>query len=122
MIPGASNLGDGMDAFLAVVRALSEPNRVRVVKLLQLTSLSAGELAEILDRPLEGVLGDLAPLEEAGLVKSLDEESERVFCIHPGRSNLYGAVLLALLDGWLNEDPDVRGDLQRVERFLGRRP
>ena len=108
----------GMDAFLAVVRALSHPERVRVVKLLQYTSMGKSELAGILEESESEVQDHVSVLPEAQIIVPVREADEDIYRINPERSNLYGAVVLALLDGWLNEDPNVKKDRERAEEML----
>ena len=109
-----------MDAFLAVVRALSHPERVRVVKLLQYASMGKSELAEILEESESEIQDHVSVLTEAQIIVPVSEGEEEIYRINPERSNLYGAVVLALLDGWLNDDPNVRKDRERAEGMLGK--
>lgn len=111
-----------MDAFLEVVRALSHRERVRIIKLLQLASMGASELAEILGGTEADVRDHISVLLEAGLAIATEGESRAVFHINPDRSNLYGAVILALLDGWFNDEPEIQEDQRKAEHILGRRP
>ena len=107
-----------MESFLTVVRALSHKDRLRIIKLLQHTSLTAAELAEVLQQSESEVADHVSVLGDADLLVALDDEKGKVLHINPDRSNLYGAVILALLDGWLNEDTDVKEDRKRAEDLL----
>jgi ArsR family transcriptional regulator len=120
MISPGINREMGMDAFLAVVRALSHPERVRVVKLLQYASMGKSELAEILEESEGEVQDHLSVLAESQIVLPVSEGDEDIYRINPERTNLYGAVILALLDGWLNDDPSVKKDRERAEEILGK--
>jgi DNA-binding transcriptional ArsR family regulator len=111
-----------MEAFLEVVRALSHRDRVRIVKLLQYASLTAHELSDVMEGSEAETLDHLSVLRDAGLVVSVEDHRGEVFHINPDRSNLYGAVLLALLDGWLTDHEDIRGDRSRAEQLLGGEP
>ncbi len=111
-----------MESFLTVVRALSHRDRVRIIKLLQFTSLTVEELAEALQASAGEVADHVSILTDAEMLMALDDEKGKILHINPDRSNLYGAVILALLDGWLNEDTDVREDRERAERILGDEP
>ena len=108
-----------MESFLTVMRALSHRDRVRIVKLLQFTSLTVEELAEALQESGSEVGDHVSVLADAELIMTSDDEKGKILHINPDRSNLYGAVILALLDGWLNDDADVREDRQRAEGLLG---
>ena len=68
MISDGINREMGMDAFLAVVRALSHPERVRVVKLLQYTSMGKSELAGILEESESEVQDHVSVLTEAQII------------------------------------------------------
>ena len=108
-----------MQPFLMVIRALSHQDRVRIIKLLQFTSLTVTELAEVLEESESEVSDHVSVLKDAELIISIDDERGEVLHINPDRSNLYGAVILALLDGWLNEDTDVKEDRERAGRIQG---
>lgn len=110
-----------MESFLTVVRTLCDRDRVRMVKLLQGSSLSAAELSEILGLPEVDVRDHVSVLKETSLVSEVGEGEKKVLRINPERHNLYGAVVLALLDGWLNEDADVVADRENAGRILGGR-
>ena len=57
-----------MKAFIRVMKALSDPNRVRVVKLLQAEELCVCEIKEVLGLAQSTVSKHMKILEDAGLL------------------------------------------------------
>jgi DNA-binding transcriptional ArsR family regulator len=111
-----------MDLFLTVIRALSHEDRVRIIKLLQFASLTFSELAEILGQSESEVQDHVSVLKDADVLMTTDGDRGEILHINPDRTNLYGAVILALLDGWLNDDTRIQEDRRRAERILGDGP
>ncbi|MDI6743690.1 MAG: metalloregulator ArsR/SmtB family transcription factor, partial [Smithella sp.] len=62
-----------MDDFINVMKALSDPNRVRMIKLLQNKDLCVCELQQLLSIPQPAVSKHMKVLEKAGMVKSSKE-------------------------------------------------
>lgn len=73
--------------------ALAEPNRLRIVELLNVTACSVGEIAEKLVLRQPQVSKHLKILSEAGWVAVRPEAQKRIYELKPER--------FSELDGWL---------------------
>jgi ArsR family transcriptional regulator len=98
--------------FIQVVKALSDPNRVRMIKMLQHRSLCVCEMQAALGIAQPTVSNHLKVLEEAGLVSS--QKDGLWVNYHPteGESSPYAATLLGALKHWLEDDPEVAAILE----------
>ncbi len=111
-----------MDDFVNVMKALSDPNRVRIIKILQNKALCVCELQELLSIPQPAVSKHMKVLEKAGLVMGTKDGLWVYYSADYGSENLYAAVLLGNLRHWLSDDAQVKQmekrlpDIQRHTR------
>ena len=96
-----------MKSFVKVMKALSDPNRVKIIKLLQQKVMCVCELQGALGIAQPSVSRHLKVLEEAGLVDYRKEGLWVNYYLADGKSSPYAASLLGNLRHWLNEDPGV---------------
>lgn len=96
-----------MKNFLKVMKALSDPNRVKIVKMLQHKSMCVCEMREALQISQPGVSKNLKILENAGLVRSRKEGLWVNYYLADGSRSPYAATLLGNLRHWLEEQTDV---------------
>lgn len=97
-----------MKTFIKVMKALSDPSRVIIVKMLQRRSLCVCEIREALQLAQPTVSKHLKQLEEAGLVISQKEGLWVNYRLTDGSSNPYAASVLGNLRHWLDEDPQLK--------------
>lgn len=97
-----------MKSFIRIMKALSDPNRVRVLKLLQNGELCVCEIQEFLQLAQSTVSKHMKNLEDAGLVER--ERRGTWIMYHLAKSNGSGYVdeLLPLLKNWLEGDNDLQ--------------
>jgi len=67
----------------AVLRALAEPQRVRIVRLVRDGELAAGEVAEHFDITAQAVSQHLRVLKDAGVLNERREGTRRLYSIRP---------------------------------------
>ena len=67
----------------AVLRALAEPQRLRIVRLVGEGELAAGELAGQFDITAQAVSQHLRVLKDAGLLRERREGTRRLYSIRP---------------------------------------
>lgn len=103
-----------MKPFLRVMKALSDPNRVRVLKILEGGPLCVCEIQEVLGIAQPTVSSHMKILEDAGLVQKERQGTWMIYSHADGGDSVYAGTMLATLKGWLNED----GELQRMVEAL----
>ena len=103
-----------MREFIKVIKALSDPNRVKMVKLLQRRVLCVCEIQEALGLAQSTASKHLKILEEAGLITYLKEGPWVNYRLADGARNPYVANLLGNLRHWLEDDADVAGLVARL--------
>ena len=97
-----------MDDFINVMKALSDPNRVRMIKLLQNKDLCVCELQQLLSIPQPAVSKHMKVLEKAGMVRSSKEGLWVNYALDYGSPNPYAAAILGNLRHWLADDDILR--------------
>ena len=108
-----------MRSFVKVMKALSDPNRVKIVKLLQQKYMCVCELQVALNLAQPTVSKHLKILEEAGLVDYQKDGLWVNYFLADGKSTPYAASLLGNLRHWLNEDAEI-ADLMKKAIFINR--
>jgi ArsR family transcriptional regulator, arsenate/arsenite/antimonite-responsive transcriptional repressor len=112
-------LGAIMKTFVKVMKALSDPNRVKIVKLLQQKVMCVCELRAALNISQPSVSKHLKILEEAGLVDYYKDGLWVNYYLSDGRQSPYAASLMGNIKHWLNDDPQV-ADLIKKAPSLNR--
>ena len=96
-----------MKQFIKVMKALSEPNRVKILKLLQHKEFCVCELQALLDLAQPTISKHLKLLEDAGLVESYKDKLWVNYRPATGDDSVYAHTLLKNLSGWLKDDPEI---------------
>lgn len=97
-----------MKTFVRVMKAFSDPNRVKIVKMLGRKPMCVCELTAALGLAQPTVSNHLRVLEDAGLVESAKEGQWVNYSLAGGES-AYAAAMLGNLKTWLEDDPEVAG-------------
>ena len=108
-----------MKQFVRVMKALSDPNRVRILKLLGIKELCVCELQDLIGLAQSTTSKHLKVLEETGLVDYRKEGSWFIYRLTKGEESDYARVMLKNLKGWLNEEPQLQemmGRLPQIDR------
>ena len=108
-----------MKTFLKVMKALSDPNRVKIIKLLQQKVMCVCELQVALKISQPSVSKHLKILEEAGLVDYQKDGLWVNYFLADGKQSPYSASLLGHLKHWLDNDAEV-ADLVKKAPLLNR--
>ncbi|MDD2464335.1 MAG: metalloregulator ArsR/SmtB family transcription factor [Desulfobulbus sp.] len=97
-----------MKNFLRITKALSDPNRVRVIKLLENRALCVCEIREVLGLAQPTVSSHMKILEDAGLVTKERQGTWMIYSQAEESDSPYAQTMLAQLRGWLNDDPELQ--------------
>ncbi len=96
-----------MKNFIKVMKALSDPNRVKILKMLQHKTLCVCEMQAVLGIAQPTVSSHLKVLEDAHLVSSSKAGLWVNYQLGDGNDSPYAATLLGNLKHWLKDDLEV---------------
>jgi thioredoxin type arsenate reductase len=105
-----------MKQFIRLMKALSDPNRVKVIKMLQRRDMCVCELQAALGIGQPTVSSHLKTLEDAGLVISAKEGQWVNYSLAKG-DYLCAGVILEHLKTWLESDPEVAAMLSGLDKI-----
>ncbi len=105
-----------MKPFIRVMKALSDPNRVRILKLLGKKELCVCELQDLVGLAQSTVSKHMKLLEEAGLVDFRKDGSWIIYRLTSGEESAYARVMLENLSGWLDDDPPLKKMMLEMSR------
>ncbi len=97
-----------MKDFLKVMKALSDVNRVKIVKMLQHKTMCVCELKAALGIAQPSVSKHLKLLEDAGLVASRKDGLWVNYHLADGSASPYAASLMGNLRHWLEDEVEIR--------------
>ena len=103
-----------MKAFVKVMKALSDPNRVRIVKMLQHKVMCVCEIHTALDITQPNASKHLKILENAGLVESKKDGLWVNYYLTNGSDSPYAASLLGNLRHWLKDEQEIAGIVKKL--------
>jgi len=101
-------------AFIKIMKALSDPNRVKMIKLLQRRVLCVCEIQETMGLAQSTASKHLKILEDAGLISYSREGLWVNYRLADGDRSPYVANLLGNLRHWLEEDTEVASLVARL--------
>jgi len=97
-----------------VLKALADPNRVRILKLLQRRKMCVCELAFVLGISQPATSKQLKKMVKSELIDSEQDGFWTNYFISP--KNDYAKKLLKLLSVWLNDEDIVKSDLVKANK------
>lgn len=103
-----------MQKFIKVMKALSDPNRVKIVKLLQRRILCVCEIKEALGLAQSTASKHLRILEEAELITYSKDGLWVNYRLSDGATSPFAASLLGNLRHWLEDDAEVAAIVARL--------
>lgn len=109
-----------MKAFIRVMKALSDPTRVKILKILEKRLMCVCELQTAIGAAQSTTSKHLKILEDAGLVASRKDGLWVNYTLADGQQSPYAASLLGNLRHWLNDDADICeivASIYKIDRF-----
>lgn len=106
-----------MKEFVRVMKAASDPNRIKVLKMLAKKAMCVCEIQEALGLAQSTTSKHLKLLEDSGLVVSEKDGLWVNYMLADGRQNPFAANLLGNIRHWLNDDPEIIGLLNNLEQI-----
>jgi len=106
-----------MRDFIKVMKALSDPSRVKILKMLQHRDMCVCEIQAALGLAQPTISKHLKILEEAGLVGFTKDGLWVNYFLAEGTSSPFAATLLGNLRHWLDDEPEVSDIIERLPEF-----
>jgi ArsR family transcriptional regulator len=106
-----------MKDFIKIMKALSDPNRVKIVKMLQRKMMCVCEIREALQVSQPSASKNLKILEDAGLVDFKKDGLWVNYHLTDGGKSPYVATLLGNLRHWLEDEPEVEELVKKLPRI-----
>ena len=109
-----------MKEFIRVMKALSDPTRVKILKILEKRLMCVCELQTAIGAAQSTTSKHLKILEDAGLVESHKDGLWVNYTLANGKQSPYAASLLGNLRHWLNDDEGmskIMGSIDQIDRF-----
>ena len=103
-----------MKTFVRIMKALSDPNRVRVLKLLEDRSLCVCEIQSVLGLAQPTVSSHMKTLEDAGLVSKARQGTWTIYSQTLRGDSPQAMTMLSQLRGWLNQDEPLQSMIQAL--------
>jgi ArsR family transcriptional regulator, arsenate/arsenite/antimonite-responsive transcriptional repressor len=108
-----------MKESIRIIKALSDPSRVKILKMLEHKSTCVCEIRSALGLAQPTVSKHLKTLEDAGIVSYRKQGLWVNDHLIDTNENPYTASLLESLRNWLDDDPEVRRLVERLP-FISR--
>ena len=94
-----------MKSLTQTLKAVADPNRIRILKMLQQREMCVCELTEVLAVTQPSVSRHLRILEEADFVQRRRDGLWIYYRLNPKSANPYVRALLGHFRDWLEDDP-----------------
>lgn len=106
-----------MKEFIRVMKALSDPTRVKILKILEKRLMCVCELQTAIGAAQSTTSKHLKVLEDAGLVDSHKDGLWVNYSLADGRQSPYAASLLGNLRHWLNDESDISATMAAIDQI-----
>lgn len=108
-----------MKELIKVFKALSDPNRIKILKLLEIKPMCVCELQEALGVSQPAVSKHLKVLEDANLVDFKKDGMWVNYFLKEDSPNIYAKHILNELKDWVNQEPEIL-HLKNIAPFIKR--
>ncbi|MBW1999321.1 MAG: winged helix-turn-helix transcriptional regulator [Deltaproteobacteria bacterium] len=103
-----------MKDFIKVMKALSDPNRVKILKMLQHKMMCVCEIKEALQISQPNASKHLKMLVDAGLVDFEKDGLWVNYYLADGSKSPYVSSIMGNLRHWLEEEPEIREVIEKI--------
>ncbi len=97
-------------------KILSDPNRLRILKMLQIKPLCVREITDVLELAPSTVSQHLKLLKEYGFIIEEKDGKWVNYEIHPNPTDKRISALLSSLDFWIADEAAIQSDKEKVQR------
>lgn len=111
----------GLDQYETVMKAVSDPTRVRILKILESGEICVCQIIAVVQLSQPTISNHLSLLKSAGLIKDRKDKKWVLYSLDGKDTDGYAGRALRNLRGWLNDDPLIERDRERtaLARNLG---
>jgi ArsR family transcriptional regulator len=103
-----------MKAFIKAMKALSDPSRIKIMKMLQRRNMCVCEIQAALKFAQSTTSKHLQILENAGLITSCKDGLWVNYMLADGRESPYAASMIGNLKHWLEQEPEIRELMEKL--------
>lgn len=100
-----------------IFRALSDPNRLRILNALRKKVLCVCEIRELLDLANSTVSQHLKILKDSGFIIEEKDGKWVNYMLHPNPTDRRITEILSSLDFWIDDKLSIETDLQKINRL-----
>ncbi|ACF13658.1 transcriptional regulator, ArsR family [Chloroherpeton thalassium ATCC 35110] len=104
-----------MKHLLKIFKALSDSNRLRIVKMLEQKPLCVCEIVAVLQLAPSTVSKHLSILREADLIQDDKQGKWVIYSLQQEAESDYVKQMLEQIAGWLNADKQIQKDLEKIK-------
>lgn len=104
-----------MEKLVNIFKALGDKNRMRIVKMLQQKPLCVCEITAILQLAPSTVSKHLSILKNTEIIGCVKDGKWVEYHLRPNRKNVFLSGILPLITYWINDDEQIKSDLQKLE-------
>ncbi len=104
-----------MEKVVRIFKALGDKSRLRIVKMLQQRPLCVCEITAVLELATSTVSKHLSLLKDAEIIADRKEGKWVEYHLNTGSNNFFIAGLMPLISYWLNDDEQVKSDLEKLK-------
>jgi len=104
-----------MRELIKVLKAVSDKNRMRILKMLGQKKMCVCEMAAVLGITQPSVSKHLSILKNAGLIEDERNLQWIDYSLCKEKINKYTPVLQSNIRNWLNSDPIIKQDLKKMK-------
>ena len=106
-----------MRELIQVLKAVSDKNRIRIIKMLEKKQMCVCELAAVLEITQPSVSKHLKILNNAGVIKDERNGQWVDYSLCTEKINKYSSVIQGTIKSWLNDDPVIENDLRETKKL-----
>lgn len=99
-----------------IFKALSDPNRLRILKMLQAKSLCVCEITDVLRLATSTVSKHLSILKSTGFIIEEKDGKWVNYMINPQPDDPRISSIISTLDFWISDDQMIISDKQKVQK------
>lgn len=103
-----------MQDLVKIFKALSDSNRIRIIKILEIRSLCVCEITEVLHLATSTVSQHLSLLKDAGIIVDEKDGKWVNYSVNTNNLNQYNKKILPLLKTWLPKDSVINEDIKKL--------